>query len=297
MYIERNLSANVLKHLNGENDTIAVRRDMEDVGTTPHLWLRNIPDSTKFIKPKAPYVFTTIENADFITRVASTRTPTGFSATLSIHVGGNRLVGLKSHDHHVLLQYILPAAVRHSLLPGPRETIVRLGNLFQRICARVIDPTQSKALLTYAAETLCLLEVWFPPGFFDIMTYLVIHLVEEVDICGPVHSRWCYSVERYLGVLTKYVRDKSKPEACMASGYSVDESLGFCTEYFAIYPHTRRRVWDWEEEQKIEGEVPLGKGTLKRLSDEDLQQIHEYVVEHHVYTAELFRSSLLTPLS
>jgi hypothetical protein len=69
----------------------------------------------------------------------------------------------------------------------------------------VIDPTQSKALLTYAAETLCLLEVWFLLGFFYIMMHLVIHLVEEIDLCGPVHSRWCTSVERYLGVLTKYV--------------------------------------------------------------------------------------------
>jgi hypothetical protein len=54
--------------------------------------------------------------------------------------------------------------------------------------------------------------------------------MEEVDICWPIHSRWCYLVERYLGVLIKYVQDKSKPEECMASGYSVDESLGLCTK-------------------------------------------------------------------
>jgi hypothetical protein len=259
MHIEGNISANLLNHLTGEKDTLAVRTDMEAVGASPHVWLHRIPGSSNFIKPKAPYVFTRAENTEFVNRIATTRTPTGFSATLSKHVGEKRLAGLKSHDHHVLLEYLLPTAVRHSLLPGPRETIVRLGSLFQRIYARVIDPNQSKALMTYAAETLCLLEVWFPPGFFDIMTHLPIHLVEELDICGPVHSRWCYSVKRYLGVLIAYMRDKSKPEAGMASGYSIDESLGFCTEYFALYPHIRRHVWDWEEEQKIEGEVPLGR--------------------------------------
>lgn len=118
-------------------------------------------------------------------------------------------------------------------------------------------------------------EVWFAPGFWDIMMHLPIHLVEEVAILGPVHSRWCYSVERYLGVLTSYVRDTSKPEACMASGYSVDESLGFCTEYFAPFPHTQRRVWDREGEQRNEGEVLLGKATSKRLSNEEIMQIHE----------------------
>jgi hypothetical protein len=289
MHIERNISANLQKHLSGEKDTLAVRRDMQEVGATPHLWLRPIPGTNNFIKPKAPYVFTPIENTDFINRVSSTRVPTGFSSTLTKHVGEKRLAGLKSHDHHVLLQHILPAAIRHSLLPGPRETIIRLGRCFQRICARVIDPNEMPALKTYVAETLCLMELWFPPGFFDITTHLVIHLIEEVQLCGPVHARWCYAVERYLGVLTTYVRDKSKPEASMATGYTIDESLGFCTEYFALYPHTRRRVWDWEEEQKNEGEVTLGKATLVRLTEHEVNQVHEYIITHSVVTAELYR--------
>lgn len=110
--------------------------------------------------------------------------------------------------------------------------------------------------------------------FFDIMTHLVIHFMEEVDICWPVQLRWCYLVECYLDVPTKNVQDKSKPEACMASGYSVDESLGLCSKYFALFPHIRWHVWDWEEEQKIERAISIGKGTLKQLSDKDLEQIY-----------------------
>jgi hypothetical protein len=100
-------------------------------------------------------------------------------------------------------------------------------------------------LKTFAAETLCLLELCFPPRFFDVMTHLVVHLVEELDICGPVHARWCYSVERYMGVLIRYVRDKARPEASMAQGY---------TEYFNMYLHTTRQVWDSEEELRDFGE-------------------------------------------
>jgi hypothetical protein len=47
-----------------------------------------------------------------------------------------------------------------------------------------------------------------------------------------------------MGVLSSYVRDMAKPEACMASGYMVDESLGFCTEFFKLYQHTKRRIWE-----------------------------------------------------
>ena len=38
------------------------------------------------------------------------------------------------------------------------------------------------------AITLCMLEKEFPPAFFDVMTHLLVHLVEELDICGPVHA-------------------------------------------------------------------------------------------------------------
>ena len=45
-----------------------------------------------------------------------------------------------------------------------------------------------------------------------------------------------------MEVLTKYVRYKSSPEASMASGYNIDDSLGFCTEFFQLYPHSKRRI-------------------------------------------------------
>lgn len=93
MHIERNVSANLLKHLNGDKDTLACRRDMEECGATPNLWLQRIPGSTNFLKPRAPFVFTDAEREDFHKRVYSTKTPTGFSATLTKHVGEKRLVG------------------------------------------------------------------------------------------------------------------------------------------------------------------------------------------------------------
>ena len=286
MHIERNVSDNIVKHLFGEKDTPSTRIDMAEAGRMRNLHLR-LGASGTYIKPKAPYVFSESEKNKFVSLVSSTKVPSGYSSTLTKHVGERRLQGLKSHDHHVLLQQILPAAIRNSLSKGVRDTIIRLGNLFQRICAKVIRISDIDALRTLAAEVLCLLEVNFPPGFFDIMTHLVVHLVDELEVCGPVHARWCYSMERYLGVLTRYVRDKSKPEAGMASGYMIDESLGFCTEYFSLYEHAKSRVWDPEEELRDSGECLLGKPRPKNLSDRELDSIHEYVIKHNVHTEEL----------
>jgi hypothetical protein len=35
-------------------------------------------------------------------------------------------------------------------------------------------------------KKICLFEIWFPSKFFDMMTHLIIHLVDEIKICGLV---------------------------------------------------------------------------------------------------------------
>jgi hypothetical protein len=153
----------------------------------------------------------------------------------------------------------------------------------------VIDPTKMQELETFAAEAIFLLELNFLPGFFDTMTHLPLHLPMQLAICGPVHLHWCYGIERYLGVLTSYVRDMSKPEACMASGYMIEESLGYCTEYFSLYGYTKRRIWDPEQETKDTSEVLVGKPRRCVLSSIQVRQIHDYVISHSIHTANLFR--------
>jgi hypothetical protein len=81
-----------------------------------------------------------------------------------------------------------------------------------------MDQNDIPYLKVYVAKTLSWFEMWFPLGFFDIMTHLFIRLVDGLDICGPVVTRWCYPVERYLGVLKQYVWNKAKLEGCMAMG-------------------------------------------------------------------------------
>ncbi|XP_072054334.1 uncharacterized protein [Arachis hypogaea] len=79
--------------------------------------------------------------------------------------------------------------------------------------------------------TLCHMEMIFPPTFFTIMVHLVIHLEEEAMIAGPVQYRWMYPVERALGHLKSYVRNKAAPEGCIAEGYIIEECLTFCSRY------------------------------------------------------------------
>jgi hypothetical protein len=45
-------------------------------------------------------------------------------------------------------------------------------------------------------ETICKLEMIFPPLFFGLMEHLPIHLLYEAKVGGLVQYRWMYPFER-----------------------------------------------------------------------------------------------------
>ena len=89
-----------------------------------------------------------------------------------VSVKDMKLVGLKSHDCHVLMQQLLPVAVCSILPKKVRFVICRLCFFFNAICSKVIDPQQLDNLENEASIILCELETYFPPSFFDIMVPL-----------------------------------------------------------------------------------------------------------------------------
>jgi len=72
---------------------------------------------------------------------------------------------------------------------------MRLNRVFQRICAKVITSKEIFMFKEDVATTICMLEMVMLPFFFDVMIHLVIHLVEELDLCGLIHTQWMYYIE------------------------------------------------------------------------------------------------------
>jgi hypothetical protein len=61
--------------------------------------------------------------------------------------------------------------------------------------------------------------------------------MEELATCGPIYNRWMYPIERTMGTFTRYVQNWARPEASMAVGYMVNETLGFVTKYMQGFQH------------------------------------------------------------
>ena len=80
--------------------------------------------------------------------------------------------------------------------------------------------------LAIIVEALCLFEARFAPSFWDIMSHIVIHLVDKLSAYGLVLCRWMYPIERYLDVVKKYVHSRSLPRGSIKEGYILDKALG-----------------------------------------------------------------------
>ncbi|CAA7045956.1 unnamed protein product [Microthlaspi erraticum] len=273
MHVEKNVSDALLAIImqsSKSKDGLKSRRDLEDMGIREDLYAQ-VRGKRNYLPPAA-YWLSKTEKKTFCTRLSEFRGPDGYCANIANCV---------SVDHHVLLQNLLPVALRGLLQIGPRTVVKRICNFFSRLCQRVIDPEKLVALETEVIETLCQLERFFPPSLFDIMFHLPAHLARETRLGGPVHFRWMYPFERYMKTLKSYVKNYARPEACMADGYMAGECLAFCLEFLKTYVQgweNTNRNEDLEPNEEILEGRPIHKAKAVTLTEKEREIAHRYVL-------------------
>jgi len=231
MHCEKNISENLVKHIFGDKDIASVKADMQARGIRPHLHLQPVGNSRdRLHMPPASYVLSATDKAKVLRVLKNLRTPIYYVSALYKKISKGKLIGLKSHDFHVLLQQILPLCLRKVSNKSMTGAVIRLNRVFRKLCAKTVNRDEAPQLKADAAETICMMEKEMPSSFFDIMSHLPNHLVEELFICGHVHTSWMYPYERYFKALKGYVR------------YQTKQALGFVTEYMKDYNITTRRV-------------------------------------------------------
>ena len=78
---------------------------------------------------------------------------------------------------------------------------------------------------------MCEMQKYIPPTFFNAQEYYLIHQVEEIEICGPIHTRSMWMVKRHLKSLKALVRQRARPEGSMVQGYMVYQSMVYISQY------------------------------------------------------------------
>jgi hypothetical protein len=108
--------------------------------------------------------------------------------------------------------------------------ITRLYYFFNTVSQKVIGRKELDALKAYMIETICMLEMCFPP-FFDMQEQIMIHLVDQIITLGPLYLHIMFLYERFLAVLKAYVWNHAHPEGCIMEGYTTEEVVECCTDY------------------------------------------------------------------
>jgi hypothetical protein len=110
------------------------------------------------------------------------------------------------------------------------------------------------------------------------MTHLLVHLVEEIAILGPVFLNNMYPFERFMGVLKKYVHNHARPEGSISKGYGTEEVIEFCVDFIPDLKPIG--VPESRHEGRLGGKGTLGKKITYSMNGHSFTQAH-YTVLHN----------------
>ena len=140
MHIEKNICENligtILNIIGKTKDTVKARLDLKDLGIKEELQLTEDGDSCEM--PNARYTLSKEKKKAFCDFLREVKFPDGFASNISrcVSADGTKVQGLKTHDCHILLQRILPAAMRGFLDNDIYEAIAELGKFFREFAAK-----------------------------------------------------------------------------------------------------------------------------------------------------------------
>jgi hypothetical protein len=230
----------------------------------------------------ASYALTKEEKEIFFEVLSSIKVPSGFSSNIKgiINMAEKKFQNLKSHDCHVIMTQLLPIALRGLLPENVRVPIVKLCAFLNAISQKVINPDILSRLQKDVVQCLVSFELVFPPSFFNIMTHVLVHLVEEIKILGPVFLHNMFPFERFMGVLKKYVHNRARPEGSISKGYGTEEVIEFCVDFIPDLkpiglPESRH-------EGRLRGKGTLGKKSIICMDGHSFTEAHYTVLQSSI---------------
>jgi hypothetical protein len=84
------------------------------------------------------------------------------------------------------MQTLIPLVFHDLLSKGIWDALTEINHFFIDICSSKLNVDHIERLETNIVETVCKLEMIFPPLFCDSMEHLPVHLPFEVNIGGPI---------------------------------------------------------------------------------------------------------------
>ena len=93
---------------------------------------------------------------------------------------------------------------------------------------------------------MCEMQKYLPMTFYSAQEHYLIHHIKDTKICGPIHTRSMWMVERHLKSMKALVGQRECPEGSMVEGYMAYQSMVYISQYLAKLVETMHvdRIWD-----------------------------------------------------
>jgi hypothetical protein len=210
-------------------DNHKVRRDLAHICNRPTLELTD-----RGGKPRVPFCLKPKERKEVVSWMQDLKFPddysVGFRRAVNLETG--KINRLKSHDYHIFMERLLPVMFHRYLNDDVWTTLVELSHFYRQLCAKEIKKDMMKKLEQHIPVLLCKLEKIFPPGWFNPMQHLLVHLPYEAKISGLLQYRWMHHIERKLKKLRAMTGNKARFEGCIIEEFKVKEIAYFTSVYF-----------------------------------------------------------------
>jgi len=171
--------------------------DVAEIYDRPELHLHS-GLSGKPVKPKAKFILPVVDKRRVLNEwVKELQMPNGYCSNLRNIMDPNeaKFNNIRSHNFHVFIETLLPIAF--SALPDDvLKPLIKISQFFKNLCLTTLRKDMLEELHRNIVITLCKLVAIFPPGFFNVMEHLPVHLAEEAQLGGPVQYRSMYPFER-----------------------------------------------------------------------------------------------------
>jgi hypothetical protein len=252
MHQECNVGESILSTCMSFTDKIKnnhkARKDLALLYNRPSLELKS-----RVGKPRAPFclkardrkeVLIWLKNLKFLDAYV-----VGFRRAVNLDTG--KLSGVKSHDYHILMESLLPVIFLRYLDDDVWMALVELSHFYRQLCAKEFKKDMMEKLEEEIPVLLCKLEKIFPPGWFNPIQHLLVHLPYEAKIVDPQQYRWMYHIERALKKLRSMVRNKAKVEGCIAEEFKLKEIAYFSSVYFTEHHNVNTPILRYHVDEDI----------------------------------------------
>jgi hypothetical protein len=140
------------------------------------LWL---DDSLKGTKIPTSCITLSKHEKEFCGFLKNMKVPSNYLMNVSRLISLSNLKvapGVKSHDYHVLLTQMIIVGIWNILSVNVWEGIMNFCFFFNAIDQKVLSEEALKSFEKRRYETLCFLEMYFPPAFFNTSVHFITQL-------------------------------------------------------------------------------------------------------------------------